>query len=149
MCCHSVHGIVIHPGLGFPKKQVSKQDDRYWQWKFSYLKWGFKRFEDTSVRLKSTLRYNCMNNQCCKPTFSLLSARPRAPGVQMHPQMAVQSSMQMRPVMPRGPTRNISISPQATVHRPGEESYYGAGPQQRRFPDNIMQKRPGPPVYGM
>ena len=90
-----------------------------------------------------------MISRSCK-TLSLLSARPRAPGVQMHPQMAAQSSMQMRPVMPRGPTRNISISPQATVHRLGEESrHYGAGPQQRRFPDNIMQKRPGPPVAGM
>lgn len=62
----------------------------------------------------------------------LFSVRPRAPGVQMRPQMSPQSSMQMRPGVPRGmaPTRNISASPQATVHRPGEDIYgtYGRKP---------------------
>lgn len=62
----------------------------------------------------------------------LFSVRPRAPGVQMRPQMSPQSSMQMRPGVPRGmaPTRNISASPQATVHRPGEDVYgtYGRKP---------------------
>ena len=62
----------------------------------------------------------------------LFSVRPRAPGVQMRPQMSPQSSMQIRPGVPRGmaPTRNISASPQATVHRPGEDIYgtYGRKP---------------------
>ena len=69
----------------------------------------------------------------------------------MRPQMSAQPSMQMRPGMHRGmaPARNISASPQATVHRPGEESYYGTAPQQRRPPpDNGMQRRPAPPTYG-
>lgn len=68
----------------------------------------------------------------------LFSVRPRAPGVQMRPQMSPQSSMQMRPGVPRGmaPTRNISASPQATVHRPGEDIYGTYG------------RKPAPPTNG-
>lgn len=66
----------------------------------------------------------------------------------MHGQMSAQSSMHMRPGMPRGPTRNISGSPQATAHRPGEDLNYGATPQQRRPPEPSMQRRPAPAGYG-
>lgn len=67
----------------------------------------------------------------------------------MRAQMAPQASMQMRRGMPRGmaPTRNISASPQATVHRPGE-GLYSAAPQSRRPPENSMQRRAAPPAYG-
>lgn len=67
----------------------------------------------------------------------------------MRTQLAPQASMQMRRGTPRGmaPTRNVSASPQATVHRPSEE-VYSAVPQSRRPPENSMQRRAAPPTYG-
>lgn len=51
----------------------------------------------------------------------------------MRPQMAPQSSIQMRPGMQRPPTRNFSPSPQATViRRRGEELQQGAAPPQKK-----------------
>lgn len=62
--------------------------------------------------------------------------------------MAPQASMHIRRGMPRGmaPTRNISASPQATVHRP-DEGVYSTAPHSRRPPENI-QRRITSPTYG-